>query len=244
MSTAYGTIETRIMSEFGKSRVVKTVRAAFPRTVPILTAYWLIGLGYGLYALSQGMPWWFPPVTAALIFSGSAEFILVAMAQDPFRPLSVFLMAFLVGARHLFYGISMLDRFRGAGWKKFFMIYMLADETFAITWNADVPAGVDRHAFQTTVSVLLWSYWLTGTLAGTLIAHVLPFVPDGIDFIMTAMFAAIFAENWRKEACHAGSVVGLAASAAALFAFGPDAFMIPAMIGIVTVLTLMRKALP
>ena len=220
------------------------LRAAFPVTLPIFAAYWLIGLGYALFAMRQGMPWWFPALTAAAIYSGSVEFILASMAHETFRPAAVFLMAFLVGARHLFYGVSMLDRFKGAGWRKFFMVYMLADETFAITWNARVPEGVDRHSFQTAASVLLWTYWLSGTLAGTLAAHALPIPLDGGEFVMTAMFVAIFAENWRTETCHAGSLAGLGASLAALFAFGPDAFMVPAMAGIVALLLLLRRHLP
>ena len=219
-------------------------RAAFPSTLPILAAYWLIGAGYGLFAMRQGMPWWFPTFTAALIYSGSVEFILVSMAADPFRPVSVFLMAFLVGARHLFYGIAMLDRFRGAGWRKIPMVGLMADETFAITWGARVPDGVDRHSFQTAAALLLWGYWITGTLFGTAFAHALPSVPEGIEFIMTAMFAAIFADNWRREDCHAGSLVGVGVSLAAVLALGPDRFMIPAMAGIVAALAALRRALP
>lgn len=220
------------------------VRAAFPITAPILPAFWLIGVGYALFAMRQGMPWWFPVFTAAAVYSGSVEFILVAMAGDPFRPASIFLMAVLVGARHVFYGIAMLDRFRGAGWRKPLMIGMMADETFAITWDARVPDGVDRHSFQTAASVLLWGYWVTGTLFGTVLAHVFAFGPDGIEFIMTAMFAAIFADNWRREECHAGSLVGAGVALAAALALGPDRFMVPAMAGIVAVLAALRRVLP
>lgn len=226
------------------ARARAAFRAALPLTLPIFAAYWLIGLGYGLFAMRQGMPWWFPPLTAAAIYSGSVEFILVSMAHEAFRPAAVFLMAFLVGARHLFYGIAMLERFKGAGWRKFFMVYMLADETFAITWNARAPEGVDRHSFQAAASVLLWLYWLSGTIFGTLAARALPIPLDGVEFVMTAMFAAIFAENWRTEACHAGSLVGLGVSLAALFALGPDSFMVPAMAVIVALLLLLRRALP
>ena len=219
-------------------------RAALPVTAPMFAAYWLIAIGYGLFAMQRGMPWWFPPFTAAVVYSGSVEFILVAMAADPFRPFSVFLMAFLVGARHLFYGIAMLDRFRGAGWRKIPMVGLMADETFAVTWGARVPDGVDRHSFQTAAALLLWLYWVFGTLFGTALAHALPAVPDGIDFIMTAMFAAIFADNWRREDHHAGSLVGAGVSLAAVLALGPDRFMVPAMAGIVAVLAALRRVLP
>lgn len=212
--------------------------------MPILAAYWLIGLGYGLYAARLGLPWWFPTLTAALVYSGSVEFILATMFLGAFRPVSVFAMAFLVGARHLFYGISMLERFKGAGWRKFFMIFMLADETFAVTYRAEPPPGVDRHDLQLAASVLDWLYWLTGTAVGVALARALSSVDmDGVEFIMTAMFVAIFAENWRTEDRHAGSILGLAVSVAAVLLFGPDNFMIPAMAAILAALLLLRRKL-
>ena len=130
-------------------------RQALGLTAPLFAAYWLVGLGYGIFATRLGLGVWFPVVTAAFVYSGSVEFILATMVLDGFRPLGVFLMAFLVGARHLFYGVSMLDRFRGAGWRKFFMIFMLSDEAFAVTYANPPPPGVDPHRFQTLVSALL-----------------------------------------------------------------------------------------
>lgn len=226
------------------TRIVQTVKAAFPLTLPILAAYWLIGLGYGLYTTQLGLAWWFPLVTAAFVFSGSVEFILATMILGAFSPISAFTMALLVGSRHLFYGISMLDRFKGAGWRKFFNIFLLADETFALTFHATPPPGIDRHDFQLAVSVLDWSYWLSGVAVGVFAAHLLANVDvRGIEFIMTAMFAAIFAENWRVEARHAGSILGIVLPTLAVILFGPENFMVPAMVAILVVLTLLRRKL-
>ena len=219
-------------------------RQALGLTAPLFAAYWLIGLGYGIFATRLGLGVWFPVVTAAFVYSGSVEFILATMVLDGFRPLGVFLMAFLVGARHLFYGISMLDRFRGAGWRKFFMIFMLSDETFAVTYANPPPPGVDPHRFQTLVSALVWAYWLTGTAMGSVCAHALAHVDlAGVEFIMTAMFAAIFAENWRTERRHAGSLIGLGVSLLALVACGAENFMLPAMGGILISLVALRRKL-
>lgn len=227
------------------NRVAKVVRAAFPLTLPILAAYWLIGLGYGLYATRLGLDWWFPLVTAAFVFSGSAEFILATMILGAFHPFAAFTMALLVGSRHIFYGLSMLDRFKGAGWvRKFFIIFLLVDETFALTFRAEPPQGIDRHDFQLAVSVLDWCYWLTGVAVGVFAAHLFANVDfTGIEFIMTAMFAAIFAENWRVEARHAGSILGLVIPTLAVVIFGPDDFMVPAMLGLLAALTLLRRKL-
>lgn len=219
-------------------------RQALGLTAPLFAAYWLVGLGYGIFATRLGLGVWFPVVTAAFVYSGSVEFILATMVLDGFRPLGVFLMAFLVGARHLFYGISMLDRFRGAGWRKFFMIFMLSDEAFAVTYANPPPPGVDPHRFQTLVSALVWAYWLTGTAMGSVCAHALAHVGlAGVEFIMTAMFAAIFAENWRTERRHAGSLIGLGVSLLALVACGAENFMLPAMGGILISLVALRRKL-
>lgn len=220
------------------------LRHALKLTAPLFAAYWLVGLGYGLFAVRLGFGGWYPVVTAAFVYSGSVEFILTAMLADGFRPFGVFLMAFLVGARHLFYGISMLDRFRGAGWRKFLMVAMLTDETFAVTYANPPPPGLDPHRFQTVVSVLVWGYWVSGVAVGTACAHVFAHVDlAGVEFIMTAMFSAIFAENWRTERRHAGSLIGLVVSLLALFACGAESFMLPAMGGILLALTFLRRKL-
>lgn len=209
-----------------------------------MTAYWLIGLGYGIYATELGLSWWAPLITAACVYSGSAEFILASMLLGAFRPVDAVLMAVLVGARHLFYGISMLDRFKGAGWRKFFMIFMLSDETFAVTFASRPPKGVDPHRFQMVASVMVWSYWLTGATMGVALARLLKDVDmRGIEFIMAAMFSAIFAENWRLEERHAGSLIGVGVSLVALLALGPQNFMLPAMGGILVVLAVLRGRL-
>lgn len=224
---------------------MRYLSAAFKLTLPVLAAYWLVGFGYGVFAAKLGLGWWFPIVTAAFVYSGSVEFILASMMLGAFRPLAVLVMAILVGARHLFYSISMLDRFKGAGWRKFFMIAMLTDETFAVTFANPVPKGLNSRHFQFVVSVLVWCYWLTGTTFGTALAHLNQHLDlSGIEFIMTAMFAAIFAENWRVEKCHAGSLIGVGVSLCALVVFGTENFMLPAMFGILAVLTLLRKKLP
>lgn len=220
------------------------LRQAFRLTVPIMAAYWLIGLGYGIYATELGLSWWVPLITAACVYSGSAEFILASMLLGAFRPLDAVLMAVLVGARHLFYGISMLDRFKGAGWRKFFMIFMLSDETFAVTFANRPPKGVDPHRFQMVASVMVWSYWLTGATMGVALARLLKDVDmRGIEFIMAAMFSAIFAENWRREERHAGSLIGVGVSLTALLVLGPQNFMLPAMGGILVVLAVLRGRL-
>ncbi|MBR1871070.1 MAG: AzlC family ABC transporter permease [Kiritimatiellae bacterium] len=221
------------------------LKEAFKTSLPVMAAYWFIGMGYGLYAHGAGAAWWFPLATAAFVYTGSVEFLLAAAATGAFSAVDTFAMAFLVGARHIFYSVAMLERFAGVPWRKrFFMIYLLSDETFAVTLPK--PAAMPGFAtFQLAVSAMDWTYWVTGTLAGVLLAGFLdPSLLKGADFIMTAMFAAIFAENWCNERNHSASCIGLAAGLGALVLFGADAFMIPAMLAILALLAAARRHLP
>ena len=123
------------------------LRAAFPRTIPILTGFWFLGLAYGIYMNVSGFSFLYPMVMSLVIFGGSLEFVAVEMLLSPFAPVQTLAMALLIQARHLFYGLSMLERYRGMGWKKFYLIFGLCDETFSINCTADVPEGVDRGWF-------------------------------------------------------------------------------------------------
>ena len=126
----------------------KALRAAFPHTLPILAGFWFLGLAYGIYMNASGFSFVYPMVMSLLIFGGSLEFLAVDMLLSPFAPLLVLLLTLLVQARHLFYGISMLDKFRGMGWKKFFLIFGMCDETFSVNYTAEIPDGVDRGWFM------------------------------------------------------------------------------------------------
>jgi len=225
----------------------KEIRRAFSEallyTLPILAGFWFVGLGYGLYANASGFPWWVPPVMGAIIFGGSLEFITVAMLMSPFAPLSTAVVAFLVQARHLFYGLSLLEKYKGMGWKKPFLIFWMCDETFALNYAATIPQGVDRGWFYFFVSFLDYFYWVSGAaVAGLSGSFLLSFMDlRGMDFVMTAMFVVIFIEQLMKEKKHYTAALGLAVSLAALALFGADRFMLPAMAGILTALLLLRR---
>lgn len=223
--------------------VMRAFRAALPVTLPVLAAYGFIGFSYGIYMSSLGFAAWVPFVLALVIYGGSLEFLMGAFLLSPFAPLPVFLVSLMVQGRHLFYGIAMLDRFKGTGWKKPYLIYALTDETFAVTYTARVPEGVNPKWHQFWVSLLNQSYWAFAALIGGLVGGSLPFDLTGIDFVMTAMFLCIFLDQAFKETKHYTALIGFVASIGALLVFGADAFMIPAMVGIVVLLMLFRKPL-
>ena len=221
----------------------KAFKAAFPYTIPIFAGFWFLGLAYGIYMNVSGFPFVYPMLMSLLIFGGSLEFVAVEMLLSPFAPLQVFIMTLLIQARHLFYGISMLDKFKGMGWKKFYLIFGLCDETFSINYTAKIPPDVDRGWFMFFVTLLNYFYWFSGATIGGLIGSMLKFDTTGISFVMTAMFVVIFLEQWLKEKEHTSAIIGLFAAAACLVCFGADSFMIPSMVLIILLLTFFRKRL-
>ena len=150
-------------------------------------------------------------------------------------------MALLIQARHLFYGISMLDKFKGTGWKKFFLIFGMCDETFSVNYTAKIPEGVDKGWFMLWVTFLNQFYWVSAATTGGLIGSLLKFDTSGISFVMTAMFVVIFLEQWLKEKNHVSSLMGIAVSVICLICFRADSFMLPTMAIIVLLLALSRK---
>lgn len=224
---------------------MRELRAAFPKTVPVLFGYVFLGITYGVLMVTNGLPFWLPTLTAAVIYTGSMEFLLVSILLSSFHPLSAFATALMVGARHLFYGIAMLPKYRGSGPMKFYLIYTTSDETFALNYDAEIPEGLDRTRYYFFVSLLDQSYWVIGTLIGGLCGSLIRFNTEGLDFVMTAMFLSIFMNQWMKDRdekqSHAPELIGTACSAVCLAVFGPDRFLIPAMLLILAVLALGRK---
>ena len=221
----------------------KALKAAFPCTIPIFTGFWFLGLTYGIYMKVSGFSFVYPMLMSLLIFGGSLEFITVEMLLSPFAPLQVFIMALLIQARHLFYGISMLEKFKGMGWKKFFLIFGMCDETFSVNYTAEIPEDVDKGWFMLWVTFLNQFYWVSAATTGGLIGSLLKFDTTGISIVMTAMFVVIFLEQWLKEKNHVSSLMGIAVSVLCLIFFGEDSFMLPTMAAIVLLLTLSRKKL-
>lgn len=219
----------------------KAFKAAFPQTIPIFTGFCFLGLAYGIYMNASGFSFVYPMFMSLLIFGGSLEFVAVEMLLSPFAPLSVIVMTLLIQARHLFYGISMLDKYRGMGWKKFYLIFGMCDESFSINCSAEIPEDVDKGWFMFFVTLLNQFYWVASATIGGLIGSLLKINTDGISFVMTAMFVVIFLDQWLKEDSHISSLIGVIVSAICLICFGADSFMLPTMACILLLLTVFRK---
>jgi 4-azaleucine resistance transporter AzlC len=219
----------------------KALKAAFPYTLPIFAGFWFLGLTYGIYMNVSGFSFVYPMLMSLLIFGGSLEFVAVEMLLSPFAPVQVLIMTLLIQARHLFYGISMLDRFKNMGWKKYYLIFGMCDETFSINYTADIPKDVDRGWFMFFVTLLNQIYWVSAATTGGLIGSLIHFNTDGISFVMTAMFVVIFMEQWMKETHHISAYIGLGTAAVCLLFFGADSFMLPTMIVIIALLAAFQK---
>lgn len=224
-----------------RSVAVKALRAAFPFTVPIFAGFWFLGLTYGIYMNVSGFSFWYPFFMSILIFGGSLEFVAANMLLGAFNPLQALTMTLMIQARHLFYGISMLDKFKGTSWKKPYLIFGMCDETFSINYAAKIPGDIDRGWFMLWVTALNQLYWVTGSTLGGLLGSVIQFNTEGLDFAMTALFVVIFLEQWLKEKSHWSAWIGLGASLLCLILFKADDFLIPSMVCILAMLTFFQQ---
>lgn len=217
--------------------------SAFPYTIPIFAGFWFLGITYGIYMNVSGFNVWYTLLMSVTIFAGSIEFVTVNMLLSPFNPLQALFMTLMINARHLFYGLSMLDKYNGTGLKKLYLIFGMCDESFSINYTAEVPEGVDKGWFMFFVTLLNHVYWVTGAVLGSLFGSLIQFNTEGLDFVMTAMFIVIFMDQWLKEKNHISSLLGLGVSLICLIIFGADNFIIPSMFALLGILTLLRKPL-
>ena len=228
-------------TNLNRAPVWRAFRAAAPQTLPVFAGYWVLGLGYGIYVQSLGLPVWLPPLMGTVVYGGSLEFVLASLLLGSFAPVSAFLMALMIQARHLFYGLTMLQRYRGYGLRSAYMIFAMSDETFSITCSAEPSEGVDKGWFMFFITLLDQSYWVASAAMGAALGSVLPFSTEGVDFVMTAMFVVIFLNQWEKEKQHASAIIGIAAPLACLRIFGSGSFLIPSMVCILAALLLLRR---
>lgn len=208
---------------------MKAFRAALPYTLPICIGFLFMSISYGFLMHSKGFSFLYPMFMSALIFAGSMEFVTVNLLLSAFSPFHAFLMALMVNARHLFYGISMLDKFKDMGWKKFYLIFGMCDETFTVNCTVTPPPDVDRGWFMFFVTLLNQLYWVGGATLGGLLGYVIHFDTTGIEFVMTALFVVMFLTQWEEHQDHRPALVGVGCSALCLLLFGSSGFMLPAM---------------
>jgi 4-azaleucine resistance transporter AzlC len=226
-----------------KGEFKRALSAAFPHTIPVLAGFLVLGIAYGMLMLSKGYgPQW-SVLMSAVAFCGSMQFVAITLLTTVFHPVEAFILSIMVNARHLFYGLSMLEKYKGFCKIKGFLIYTLCDETFSIVSSATPPEGVEPKYFYLSISLLDYLYWIIGTLLGGLLGGLLPFNTQGLDFALTALFVVLFIEQMKKKENRIFGVIGVVVTAASRLAFGADNLVLPALAGILVILIAGRKRL-
>lgn len=217
------------------------IKQAFLKSLPVMAGYIVLGTGFGilLQKAGYGVLWAF--AMSVFIYAGSMQYVGVGLISGGASILTTALTTVMVNARHLFYSISMIDRFKNAGKYKPYMIFALTDETYSLLCDGHAPAEGDPNQYRFFVSLFNQCYWVTGSVLGSLLGAILPFSTAGIEFSMTALFITSFTEQWIKNRDHIPALTGIIGTLICLLIFGPEQFLIPAMLLITFVLTILRR---
>ena len=219
------------------------LRAAFPATIPVMTGYLCLGMAYGVLMQSKGYgPLW-STLMSAVAFGGSMQFAAITLLTMAFDPFQAFFLAVMVNARHMFYGLSLLDKYKGLGWARIPLVYLLSDETFSLVSTLTPPEDVDRRRFYLYISLLDYAYWVAATAVGGLLGNVITFNTEGMDFALTALFVVLFLEQWKKRESRPAGIIGVVCAAVSLAVFGAENLVIPAMVLVLISLLGGRKRL-
>ena len=225
------------------NNLIHEFRTVFKYTLPVLAGYVFLGFAFGLLMRTGGFPVWTPIIMSVIIYSGALEFAAVPILSAAFDPFGAFIIGILLSARHLFYGIPMLKKYSGAGLSKIMLMFGLTDETFSILSSTDVPDGIKLKRFYMWITVLNYSYWITGTVLGAVFGSFVSLSAEGLDFALNALFVVLFTESINNRKGLLSGISGLAVSAAVLALFGKDLFIIISMAAILSILLAGRRVI-
>lgn len=218
----------------------KGFRTVFLDTVPVMTGYICLGFGFGIVMQQNGLGLFWALALSLFVYAGSMQYVAVGLLTSGAGLLTAALTTLAVNARHLFYGLSMIDTYKDMGKKKPYLIFALTDETYSLVAGKQPPEGVDRGKYYLLVSALDQCYWVLGTLLGSAVGQLLPINYEGIDFALTALFVTIFVEQWLSVKNHIPALIGVGASVICLILFGSGSFLIPSM-GLIALLLLLTR---
>jgi len=219
----------------------KTIQIALLKSLPVMAGYIVLGLGFGILLKQAGYGLFWSFLMSLTIYAGSMQYVAVPFLAVGASLITVAVTTLMVNARHLFYGISMIEKYKDTGKKKAYLIFSLTDETYSLLCGNDLPDGANRSWYFFFVSLFNQSYWILGCVLGSLIGSFLPFDTAGIEFSMTALFVTVFVEQWLTTKNHWPAIIGLLCSVLCLGFFGADNFLIPTMIAITMALLFTRK---
>lgn len=220
----------------------KTLKTVFLDTVPVMTGYLFLGAGFGILLSEKtgyGAVW--SIAMALFMLAGSGQYLAVSLMADHASIISAAIATFLINARHIFYGISLVEAYKGSGKKKPYLIFALTDETYSLVTQNEPPEGMSRHSYCFWVSLLDQIYWLIGCALGSFLGSTLPISFEGVEFVLTALFVTMFVEQWLTHKNHLPAIIGVGSTVLCLVLFGKDVFLIPSMVLIAALLTISRK---
>lgn len=222
----------------------KTIKSAFSlafaKTLPIFAGFIFLGITYGIFMNKSGFSFIFPTMMSLTILGGSIEFIVVGLLSQKFDPMSVFVLTLIINSRHIFYGFSMLERYKNVGLKKFYLIFGMCDESFSINYTTQLPEQIDRGWFMFFVTLLNHSYWVVGATLGGLLGNLITVKLVGLDFVMTALFIVLFLNNFKNEKSHFSSAVGFLVAILALLVVGKTIFILVTMLVMIALFTVIN----
>ena len=219
----------------------RTLKKAFKDSLPILAGYLALGIGFGVLLHSKGFSFLWALLMSCTIYAGAGQYAAVDLLSSGASLITTAVMTLIINARHFFYGFSLLDKYKGTGKAKPYMIFALTDETYSLVCTAKIPEGIDEKRYYLFLSILDQLYWISGCTIGALLGTFIPFDSTGIDFAMTALFVVIFVEQWLDTKEHLPAILGAATTLVCLFIFGAQYFIIPSMAFIAVELVIFRK---
>ena len=219
----------------------KALQIAFRDTIPVLTGYLFLGIGFGILLSESGYGIGWAFFMATFMLAGSGQYLAVSLLASQASLISTAIATLLVNARHLFYGISLLDAYKDAGKKKPYLIFALTDETYSLVTQNQPPEGISRHQYCFLVSLLDHIYWIIGCVLGNVAGTLIPISFEGIEFVLTALFVTMFVDQWLSNTNHLPAIIGVVSTALCLAVVGSKLFLIPSMALIAILLTISRK---
>lgn len=218
------------------SRAKIAVKAAFVHTLPVLMGFSCLGIAYGVLMASKGYSVFWSVLMSMIAFCGSMQYVAITLLTMAFDPIQAFVMSLMVNARHLFYGLSVIPKYRGMGWVRNLLVFFLCDETFSIVCSAEPPEHVNKKDFYLAISALDYLYWVGATLVGGILGEMMTFTIPGLDFVLTALIFVLFLDKWEQKENRPSALIGVAATVVCLLIFGTQSFIIPSMLVILAAL--------
>lgn len=212
------------------------IRKDFIKTIPVMAGYLVLGLGFGIVLQNHGYGVFYAFIMSLLIYAGSMQFMAINLISAGAGMITVALTTLMVNARHLFYGISMIDKYKETKPYKPYIIFALTDETYSLVCNDD---SLDKKDYF-YISIFDHIYWIIGSVLGALIGEMVPFDFAGVDFALTALFVSIVTDQWIQNKDHMPAIIGIVSTVGCLLIFRGNNFLIPSMITITVLLTFLK----